>query len=75
VREHWDGRDRWTRYTYDKKAKLISAEIDPGTAVRLDENYFNNSYVVQSDERASHNLAHYWGLFAQFLAQVVAWLT
>jgi aminopeptidase N len=75
VREHWDGRDRWTRYTYDKKAKLISAEIDPGTAVRLDKNYFNNSYVVQSDERASHNLAHYWGLFAQFLAQVVAWLT
>lgn len=75
VSEHWDGRDRWTRYTYDKKAKLISAEIDPGTALRLDKDYFNNSYVVDGDKRASHNLTHYWGLFVQFLAQVVAWLT
>ena len=27
--EHWDGKDRWIRYTYDKKTKLVSAEIDP----------------------------------------------
>jgi hypothetical protein len=75
VSEHWDGRDRWIRYSYEKKAKLVSAEIDPGTSVRLDKNYFNNSYVVDGDERASHNLTHYWGLFVQFLSQVVAWLT
>jgi len=75
VREHWDGRDRWIRYMYDKKAKLVSAEIDPGTAVRLDKDYFNNSYVAESDHRASHNLTHYWGVFVQFLSQVMAWLT
>src|SRR5207248_6931600 len=39
VREHWNGRDRWVRYTYDKKAKLVSAEIDHENAVRLDKNF------------------------------------
>ena len=75
VRERWDSRDRWMRYTYDKKAKLVSAEIDPDRGVPLDRNYFNNSYVVEEDSRASHNLAHYWGLFVQFASQLLAWLT
>ncbi|HEX9112053.1 MAG TPA: M1 family metallopeptidase, partial [Terriglobales bacterium] len=41
VTERWDGKDRWVRYTYEKKAKLVSAQIDPGTAVLLDRNFFN----------------------------------
>lgn len=75
VRERWDGRDRWMRYAYDKKARLVSAEIDPDHAIRLDRNYFNNSYAMDEDRRASHNLAHYWGLFVQFASQLLAWLT
>ena len=75
LRERWDGRDRWTRYMYDKKAKLVSAEIDSDTAIRLDRNFFNNSYVVQGDARASRNLTHYWAVFVQFLSQLAAWLT
>jgi Peptidase family M1 domain len=74
AREQWDGRDRWIRYTYDKKAKLVSAELDPGTSVRLDKNFFNNSYVVEPDTRASHNLTHYWAVFVQLLSQLAAWL-
>jgi Peptidase family M1 domain len=74
VHERWDGRDRWIRYSYDKKAKLVSAQVDPDTAIGLDRNYFNNSYVVQEDRRASHRLTHYWGVFVQFLSQVAAWL-
>src|SRR5579863_9829780 len=38
VREHWDGQDRWVRYTYDKKAKLVSAEVDPDHKIWLDRN-------------------------------------
>ena len=75
LRKQWDGHDRWTRYTYDKKAKLVSVEIDPDTATSLDRNYFNNSYVVQGDARASHNLTHYWAVAVQFLSQLAAWLT
>jgi aminopeptidase N len=75
IRERWDGRDRWVRYTYDKKAELVSAEIDPESEVRLDRNYFNNSYVVEEDRRASHKITHYYMVLIQFLAQLAAWLT
>ena len=29
TRERWDGKDRWVRYVYHKKAKVVSVEIDP----------------------------------------------
>lgn len=74
VRERWDGRDRWVRYTYEKKAKLVSAELDPDHAVWLDKNMFNNSYVLQQDKRASTKITRYWTVFVQFLSQLVAWL-
>ena len=72
--EHWDGKDRWVRYTYDKKAKLVSAQIDPGTEVRLDKNFFNNSYTKQADTRASRKLLYYWTWVTQLVAQWLAWL-
>jgi peptidase M1-like protein len=74
VREHWDGRDRWTRFTYEKKAKIISAEIDPDHQVGLDKDLFNNSHTERGSEAARHKLAHYWMLFTQFAAQWLAWL-
>jgi hypothetical protein len=75
VREHWDGKDRWVRYSYDKKAKLVSAEVDQENAVRLDKNFFNNSYTAREDSRAANKLARYWMVAVQFLAQIAAWLT
>jgi hypothetical protein len=74
VREHWDGQDRWVRYTYEKKAKLVSAEIDPDHKVWLDRNFFNNSKMVQPDTRAKRKLATYWLLMVQFMSHMAAWL-
>ena len=74
VTEHWDGKDRWVRYTYDKKAKLVSAQIDPGNAVLLDRNLFNNSYVQQEDPRARWKIVSYWTWITQMLTQCLAWL-
>ena len=74
VTERWDGKDRWVRYVYDKKAKIVSAELDPGTAVTLDRNFFNNSYVDESDTRATRKIFYYWMWLTQWLAQWLAWL-
>ena len=52
VREHWDGQSRWTRFGYLKKAKVVSAEIDPDHTVQLDRNKFNNSFVVKANAQA-----------------------
>ena len=52
VREHWDGQSRWTRYSYQKKAKVVSAEIDPDHTVQIDRNNFNNSLRGRGEHKA-----------------------
>ena len=74
IREQWDGRDRWHRWQWEKKAKLVSAEIDPDHRILLDLNLFNNSYVVEEDRRATNKLGMYMTIAIQWLAQVLAWL-
>ncbi len=72
--EKWDGRDRWVRFSYDKRARVTSAEVDPQQAIRLDGNFFNNSRTEGVDRRATHKLATYWLFACQYLAQLLAWL-
>jgi aminopeptidase N len=73
--EHWDGRDRWIRYQYDRAAQLVSAEIDPEHKVQLDLNLYNNSYRLQEDKRAIHKLSNIWTFIGEWFAQLLAWLT
>jgi hypothetical protein len=74
VREHWDGRDRWVRFSYEKKAKIVSAEVDPDHKVWLDKDRFNNSQTAEPSRAATRKLATYWLVASQVLAQVLAWL-
>lgn len=72
--EHWDGKDRWVRYVYRKKAQVESVQIDPDYQLTLDSDYLNNSKVVPSQTGAVHKLATYWLFLTQFLAQFMSWL-
>ena len=74
IRERWDGRDRWIRYTYQKKAKVVSAEVDPGHRIALDVDFFNNSRLVKGDTGARRKIANYWTMVTQFLAAAASWL-
>ncbi|HEY2905609.1 MAG TPA: M1 family metallopeptidase, partial [Vicinamibacterales bacterium] len=47
VTEHWDGRDRWKAYAYDRGAPGLSAQVDPKRVLLLDVNYTNNSKTRQ----------------------------
>ncbi len=73
VREHWDGQNRWIRFSYQKKAKVASAEIDPDHTVRLDRNFFNNSYVVKPNPKPTYKLSTYWLFVTQWVSQAMAW--
>jgi len=75
IREHWDGRDRWVRYSYNKKSKLVSAELDPDHTAWLDKDFFNNSHTDKPDSGAHKKIATYWLMMTQFLAQCLAWMT
>jgi hypothetical protein len=73
--EHWDGQERWTRFQYDRKAKVVSAEIDPQTQVTMDRNFFNNSYTLDADARATHKMRNIFVFASEWVSQLLAWLT
>jgi aminopeptidase N len=73
TREHWDGQSRWIRYSYQKRAKLESVEIDPDSKIHLDRNNFNNSHTEEANAAPVRKLANYWTFMTQFLAQMLAW--
>jgi len=73
VREHWDGQSRWIRFAYQKKAKVVSAEIDPDHTVQIDRNNFNNSYLVEPNTKATYKLNNFWMFLTQWVGQALAW--
>jgi hypothetical protein len=73
VREHWDGQSRWTRFIYLKKAKVVSAEIDPDHTTHIDRDNFNNSMVVEINPKPTHKLSTYWLFVTQWISQAMAW--
>lgn len=76
VTEHWDGKDRWIRYSYDRADKIVSAEIDPTHQVLLDRNEFNNSWTEGGiSHRAEQKLNSLCTFFNQWAGQILAWLT
>ncbi|HEX7140340.1 MAG TPA: M1 family metallopeptidase [Vicinamibacterales bacterium] len=61
VTEHWDGADRWKRYSYVRPASVVSAEVDPDHVLLLDVNYTNNSKTLQpSTMRAATKWSLKW---------------
>jgi len=74
VRESWDGKDRWHKFTWDRKTKLVSASVDPERGYWLDRDPFNNSWSAAADRRATGKLAGYWTLLTQWLEQALSWL-
>jgi hypothetical protein len=73
IREQWDGVNRWTRFSYQKKAKVVSAELDPDHTVQIDRNDFNNSYVVAENSKPANKLSNYWRFVTQWVGQALAW--
>jgi hypothetical protein len=68
VREHWDGKDRWKMYTYDRPSRARAAVVDPERELLLDINYTNNSYTLQPRAaEASTKWMYKWMMWLQDL--------
>jgi hypothetical protein len=74
LREHWDGLDRWTKFTYTRNAKILSVEIDPDHTVLLDKDLFNNSYTTATNNIPARKLSNIWLSLQQVLAQIASWI-
>jgi hypothetical protein len=53
VTEHWDGRERWQLYVYERTAKARTAEADPARVLLLDVNETNNSRTLRPQGEAA----------------------
>jgi hypothetical protein len=73
IRERWDGQSRWTRFGYQRKTKVLSAEIDPDHTIQLDRDNFNNSRLVEANLKPTHKLSTYWLFVTQWISQAMAW--
>jgi hypothetical protein len=73
VRENWDGQSRWTKFSYERKAKVESAEIDPDHKILIDRNNFNNSQRVEANGKPVLKVSNYWLFCTQLLGQFAAW--
>jgi aminopeptidase N len=47
ITEHWDGKDRWKLFAYDRLEPVLSAQVDPNHVLLLDVDYTNNSKTLE----------------------------
>ncbi|HEY6767209.1 MAG TPA: M1 family metallopeptidase [Candidatus Sulfotelmatobacter sp.] len=73
VRERWDGQSRWTKFTYEKKAKVVSAELDPDHKIFIDRNGFDKSKTTEPEGKPALKVSNYWLFLTQWLGQCLAW--
>jgi len=74
LRDHWDGLERWTKLTYVRNAKVVSAEIDPDHGILLDVDLFNNSYTTKANSVPAGKLSTIWASAQQLFAQLLTWI-
>jgi peptidase M1-like protein len=73
AREHWDGRDRWKAYSWDRPVPLVSAEVDPDHVLLLDIDRTNNSRTVAPESaKAARQWAGRWLIWFQDLVLTYA---
>jgi hypothetical protein len=73
IRERWDGQKRWTKFSYEKKAKVETAEIDPDHKIHIDRNNFNNSRTAEPNAKAAVKVSNYLLVVTQWVSQALAW--
>ncbi|MCH7755134.1 M1 family metallopeptidase [candidate division KSB1 bacterium] len=67
IREQWDGQEIWTKYSYTKPTKLVSATVDPGNKIPIDVNITNNGRTVEKQRLGINKLSARWMFWMQFL--------
>jgi hypothetical protein len=66
VRERWDGRDRWKAYRWERRARAVTAQVDPDRVLLLDVNYTNNSWTLRPEAaRAARKWTAAWFVWLQ----------
>jgi hypothetical protein len=66
VVEHWNGRDRWKAFTYERANGFRSVTVDPTRVLLLDVDYTNNSIAADPHGgAAARRWAQRWMIWLQ----------
>jgi len=65
VREQWDGLYRWTKFYYKNKPRIVSAELDPENAWKLEVPRTDNSYLGKPNTLAAEKWYLRWVVWIQ----------
>lgn len=74
LREHWNGIDRWTRFSYTRSSRISSVELDPDHLIAMDRNVFNNSRIFHRDTVPADKITALWLTLQQWGQQLVSWI-
>lgn len=74
LREHWNGVDRWTRFTYTRNSKVVSVELDPDHLIAMETNVFNNSRTSRFNTVPADKMTAIWLTLQQWGQQLIAWI-
>jgi hypothetical protein len=72
VRETWDGRATWRRFTYERTVRVERATIDPTGLYAIDLDRNNNSLTLDPHEGAIAPLALHWLFWVQNLLHLAS---
>ncbi|HKF52797.1 MAG TPA: M1 family metallopeptidase, partial [Candidatus Acidoferrales bacterium] len=75
AREHWDGKDRWIRYSYLKPAQIKSAEVDPEHKMWLDRDFYNDSQTAKANSHANRKIGNILLAVSEWFSQLLSYLT
>ncbi len=67
VRETWDGKALWKKFSYIKPTRIVSATVDPDHKVAMDLNFTNNSKLLEKRAIGANKLSLRWLFWAQFI--------
>lgn len=73
--EHWDGKERWVRYSYIKPEQIVSAEIDSEHKMWLDRDFYNDSQTADGDGRANRKIGGILLFVSEWFSQLLSYLT
>jgi len=75
IRERWDGRPSWKRYTYEASSKPEAAIIDPERIYAIDLDVNNNSLTLERQEAPLLRLSLIWLFWIQNYLHLAASLS
>jgi hypothetical protein len=74
--ETWDGKGRWTRFSYTRPAGVRQVEVDPRRVLVLDVNSTNNSWTRETNATAaSLKWTSKWAVWLQSLLEFTAFFS